>query len=142
VAIAVTASSGCKEGAAATTTVNIADLAQAAGALGHLSGWRHGRHAAAIRKGGTTKSPTRPEEATSMTITTIPASTGAQNVPKLSVSVAVQARSAVHLGAGMIHRVVATADLTLVEVSTAAPGWRGDEVRLSDAYGREGRSAS
>lgn len=77
-----------------------------------------------------------------MTITTIPASTGAQNVPKLSVSVAVQARSAVHLGAGMIHRVVATADLTLVEVSTAAPGWRGDEVRLSDAYGREGRSAS
>ena len=33
------------------------------------------------------------------------------------------------------------ADLTFVEASTAAPGWRDDVVRLHDEYGREGTNA-
>lgn len=35
---------------------------------------------------------------------------------------------------------VLTGEVQLVEVSTAAPGWREDVVRLTDRYGRAGTS--
>jgi mannose-6-phosphate isomerase len=47
----------------------------------------------------------------------------------------------IRLPAGVVHRLTAVADLTFAEVSTAAPGWREDVVRLQDAYGRSGTSA-
>ena len=47
----------------------------------------------------------------------------------------------VHLPPSVVHRITAVTDLVLVEVSTAAPGWREDVVRLSDRYGRSGTSA-
>ena len=53
----------------------------------------------------------------------------------------VAAGDTVHLPAGVVHRMIALTDLTFVEASTAAPGWRDDVVRLHDAYGREGTNA-
>ncbi len=47
----------------------------------------------------------------------------------------------VHLPPGILHRITASTDVTFVESSTAAPGWREDVVRLEDAYGRSGTSA-
>ena len=47
----------------------------------------------------------------------------------------------IHLPAGAVHRITAITDLTFTEVSTAAPGWREDVVRLEDKYGRAGTSA-
>jgi mannose-6-phosphate isomerase len=47
----------------------------------------------------------------------------------------------VHLSPLVLHRITAVTDLQLVEVSTAAPGWRQDVVRLSDRYGRTGTSS-
>jgi mannose-6-phosphate isomerase len=47
----------------------------------------------------------------------------------------------IHLPAGAVHRITAITDLTFAEVSTAAPGWREDVVRLEDKYGRAGTSA-
>lgn len=47
----------------------------------------------------------------------------------------------IHLPAGVRHRIAAVEDVTLVEASTAAPGWREDVVRLEDRYGRTGTSA-
>jgi mannose-6-phosphate isomerase len=47
----------------------------------------------------------------------------------------------IHLPAGARHRVTAITDLTFVEASTAAPGWREDVVRLEDKYGRAGTNA-
>lgn len=47
----------------------------------------------------------------------------------------------IHLPAGVLHRITATADLTLAETSTAHPGWREDVIRLEDRYGRSGTSA-
>lgn len=46
----------------------------------------------------------------------------------------------VHLPATVLHRVTAVGDLVFAEVSSAAPGWREDVVRLSDRYGRTGTS--
>lgn len=47
----------------------------------------------------------------------------------------------VHLPAGVLHRVTAVTELVIAEVSTAAPGWRQDVVRLDDRYGRLGTTA-
>jgi mannose-6-phosphate isomerase-like protein (cupin superfamily) len=47
----------------------------------------------------------------------------------------------VHLSPGVLHRITAVTEVQLVEVSTAAPGWRQDVVRLSDRYGRTGTNA-
>jgi mannose-6-phosphate isomerase len=47
----------------------------------------------------------------------------------------------IHLPPGTVHRITAITDLTFAEVSTAAPGWREDIVRLEDKYGRAGTSA-
>ena len=47
----------------------------------------------------------------------------------------------VHLSPTVVHRITAVTDVQFVEVSTAAPGWRDDVVRLSDRYGRTGTSA-
>jgi len=47
----------------------------------------------------------------------------------------------IHLPPGAVHRITAITDLTFAEVSTAAPGWREDVVRLEDKYGRAGTSA-
>ena len=47
----------------------------------------------------------------------------------------------VHLSPLVLHRITAVTELQLVEVSTAAPGWRDDVVRLTDRYGRAGTSA-
>ena len=47
----------------------------------------------------------------------------------------------VHLPAKVVHRITAVTDIQIVEVSTAAPGWRDDVVRLSDRYGRAGTNA-
>jgi mannose-6-phosphate isomerase len=47
----------------------------------------------------------------------------------------------IHLPAGAVHRITAITDLMFAEVSTAAPGWREDVVRLEDKYGRAGTSA-
>ena len=47
----------------------------------------------------------------------------------------------VHLPAGVVHRITAAVDLLFAEVSTAAPGWRDDVVRLADRYGRDGTTA-
>ena len=47
----------------------------------------------------------------------------------------------VHLGAGVVHRITAVVDLLFAEVSSAAPGWRDDVVRLADRYGRDGTTA-
>jgi quercetin dioxygenase-like cupin family protein len=47
----------------------------------------------------------------------------------------------VHLAPGVVHRITAITNVQFVEVSTAAPGWRDDVVRLSDVYGRAGTSA-
>ena len=46
----------------------------------------------------------------------------------------------VHVPPGALHRITAVTDVRIVEVSTAAPGWRDDVVRLSDDYGRAGTS--
>jgi mannose-6-phosphate isomerase len=46
----------------------------------------------------------------------------------------------VHVPAGTLHRISALSDLTFVEASTSAPGWREDVVRLEDRYGRSGTS--
>lgn len=46
----------------------------------------------------------------------------------------------VHLPPLVIHRITAVTDLVLAEVSTAAPGWEHDVVRLADDYGRDGTS--
>jgi mannose-6-phosphate isomerase len=48
---------------------------------------------------------------------------------------------AIHLPAGVVHRVTAVTDIVFAEASTAPPGWRDDVVRLQDAYGRTGTSA-
>ncbi len=50
----------------------------------------------------------------------------------------IRAGDVVHLAAGALHRVTAVSDVVLAEVSTAAPGWQADIVRLSDRYGRDG----
>ena len=47
----------------------------------------------------------------------------------------------IHLPPGTVHRITAITDLTFAEVSTAAPGWREDVVRLEDRYGRTGTTA-
>jgi mannose-6-phosphate isomerase len=47
----------------------------------------------------------------------------------------------IHLPPGTVHRITAITDLTFAEVSTAAPGWREDVVRIEDKYGRTGTSA-
>ena len=47
----------------------------------------------------------------------------------------------VHLSPRVVHRITALTDVQFVEVSTAAPGWRDDVVRLSDRYGRTGTTA-
>jgi mannose-6-phosphate isomerase-like protein (cupin superfamily) len=47
----------------------------------------------------------------------------------------------VHLYPRVVHRITALTDVQFVEVSTAAPGWRDDVVRLSDRYGRTGTTA-
>jgi mannose-6-phosphate isomerase len=47
----------------------------------------------------------------------------------------------VHLSPMVVHRITAVTDVQFVEVSTAAPGWRDDVVRLSDRYGRMGTTA-
>lgn len=51
------------------------------------------------------------------------------------------AGDAIHLPAGVVHRVTAVTDIVFAEASTAPPGWREDVVRLQDAYGRTGTSA-
>jgi mannose-6-phosphate isomerase len=48
---------------------------------------------------------------------------------------------AIHLPPGTVHRITAITDMVFAEVSTAAPGWREDVVRLEDKYGRAGTSA-
>ena len=48
---------------------------------------------------------------------------------------------AVHVPAGLLHRIRALTDAVLVEASTAAPGWQEDVVRLDDRYGRRGTHA-
>ncbi|HEV7147009.1 MAG TPA: cupin domain-containing protein [Pedococcus sp.] len=48
---------------------------------------------------------------------------------------------AVHLPAGVLHRLIADEELVLAEVSTAFSGWREDVVRLDDRYGRSGTTA-
>jgi len=40
-----------------------------------------------------------------------------------------------------VHRITAVVDLLFAEVSSAAPGWRDDVVRLADRYGRDGTTA-
>jgi mannose-6-phosphate isomerase len=47
----------------------------------------------------------------------------------------------IHLPPGVLHRITAITDVAFAEVSTAAPGWREDVVRLEDKYGRAGTSA-
>ncbi|GAA3796415.1 cupin domain-containing protein [Cellulomonas soli] len=47
----------------------------------------------------------------------------------------------VHVPALVVHRITALADLLFAEVSTGAPGWREDVVRLADRYGRVGTTA-
>jgi len=47
----------------------------------------------------------------------------------------------IHLPPGTVHRMTAITDVTFAEVSTAAPGWREDVVRLEDKYGRAGTTA-
>jgi mannose-6-phosphate isomerase len=47
----------------------------------------------------------------------------------------------IHLPPGTVHRITAITDLTFVEASTAAPGWREDVIRLEDKYGRTGTTA-
>lgn len=46
----------------------------------------------------------------------------------------------VHIPPYVVHRITAITDVLLSEVSTAAPGWEHDVVRLADAYGRDGTS--
>ena len=46
-----------------------------------------------------------------------------------------------HVPAGVVHRVTAVSDLMFAEVSSAAPGWRDDVVRLEDRYGRGGTTS-
>ncbi len=46
-----------------------------------------------------------------------------------------------HVPPGALHRLVAVSDVVFAEVSTAAPGWREDVVRLADRYGRGGTTA-
>ncbi len=46
-----------------------------------------------------------------------------------------------HLPPTVVHRVTAVGDLLFAEVSTAAPGWRDDVVRLADRYGRGGTTS-
>ncbi|MCG2797065.1 MAG: cupin domain-containing protein [Cellulomonas sp.] len=52
-----------------------------------------------------------------------------------------QVGDSVHIPATVLHRLTATEDLVLAEVSSAAPGWNQDVVRLDDRYGRAGTSA-
>ncbi|WP_159810639.1 cupin domain-containing protein [Cellulomonas citrea] len=52
-----------------------------------------------------------------------------------------RAGDTVHLPPGVRHRLTAVGDAVLAEVSSAAPGWRQDIVRLDDRYGRTGTSA-
>jgi mannose-6-phosphate isomerase len=47
----------------------------------------------------------------------------------------------IHLPTGVLHRITGITDVAFAEVSTAAPGWREDVVRLEDRYGRTGTSA-
>ena len=47
----------------------------------------------------------------------------------------------IHVPVGTVHRITAVEDVTFVECSTAALGWREDVVRLEDAYGRQGTCA-
>jgi mannose-6-phosphate isomerase len=51
------------------------------------------------------------------------------------------AGDAIHLPAGVLHRITAISDLDFAEASTAYPGWREDVVRLEDRYGRTGTTA-
>ena len=59
----------------------------------------------------------------------------------LLIGVTMRAGESIHLPPGVLHRITAVTDVTFVEASTAAPGWRQDVVRLSDRYGRTGTSA-
>jgi mannose-6-phosphate isomerase len=59
----------------------------------------------------------------------------------LLVSVTLRGGDSIHVPPGVLHRITAVTDVTFVEASTAAPGWREDVVRLSDRYGRSGTSA-
>ena len=47
----------------------------------------------------------------------------------------------IHLTPGTVHRITAIDEVTFVECSTAAAGWREDVVRLEDRYGRQGTCA-
>ena len=59
----------------------------------------------------------------------------------LLLSRSMQAGETIHIPPGVLHRITAVTDVTFVEASTAAPGWREDVVRLADRYGRSGTSA-
>jgi mannose-6-phosphate isomerase-like protein (cupin superfamily) len=61
--------------------------------------------------------------------------------PDSLTSVVMGPGQTVHLPAGVVHRMTALSELTFVEASTAAPGWRDDVVRLEDRYGRTGTRA-
>lgn len=52
-----------------------------------------------------------------------------------------RAGDAIHLPAGVLHRLTAISDVLLVEASTAGTGWNEDVVRLDDRYGRVGTTA-
>lgn len=58
---------------------------------------------------------------------------------QLSV-VALHVGDSVHIPATVLHRLTATEDLVIAEVSSAPPGWNEDVVRLDDRYGRAGTS--
>lgn len=57
------------------------------------------------------------------------------------VSRVLRSGDTMHVPATVVHRVTAVVDLLFAEVSTAAPGWRDDVVRLSDRYGRDGTTS-
>ena len=59
----------------------------------------------------------------------------------LLLSRSMEAGESIHIPPGVLHRITAVTDVTFVEASTAAPGWRDDVVRLADRYGRSGTSA-
>ncbi|MGZ4749084.1 MAG: hypothetical protein ACXVYY_18550 [Oryzihumus sp.] len=48
---------------------------------------------------------------------------------------------AVHLAAGVLHRLIAEEDLVLAEVSTAFSGWKRTSSEFDDHYGRSGTRA-
>jgi len=60
---------------------------------------------------------------------------------ELLISRTMVAGEAIHIPPGVLHRITAVTDVTFVEASTAARGWREDVVRLADRYGRSGTSA-